>query len=235
MFKNVLLLIIGFLFCAKTIAIDKRFLVVMVDTNKEKLELFLNDDTGKPFKRLSQLATWLKKQNRDLRLAVNAGMFHKDFSPVGLLVINGKQVSPLNLENGRGNFFLKPNGVFMISGSGPKVIESSEYPAVSSGVRIATQSGPLLLRDGKIHSGFSATATSRLLRNGVGVSGQKVFLVISEVPVTFYELAVFFRDDLHCPDALFLDGVVSSLYSPDMGRNDSRADLGPMLGIIRPN
>lgn len=33
--------------------------------------------------------------------------------------------------------------------------------------------------------------------------------------------------------ALFLDGVVSSLYSPGLGRDDERADLGPMFAVWR--
>jgi uncharacterized protein YigE (DUF2233 family) len=57
--------------------------------------------------------------------------------------------------------------------------------------------------------------------------------VISEQPITFYEFAVFFRDELHCPDALYLDGVVSSLYSSKLQRNDSKADLGPIIGVVR--
>ena len=57
--------------------------------------------------------------------------------------------------------------------------------------------------------------------------------VISEQPVNFYELATYFRDELHCPEALYLDGVVSSLYSTDLQRNDSRADLGPIIAVVQ--
>jgi uncharacterized protein YigE (DUF2233 family) len=44
-------------------------------------------------------------------------------------------------------------------------------------------------------------------------------------------LAVLFRDKLHCPDALFLDGTISSLYAPELKRSDSRGELGPMIGV----
>ena len=210
-----------------------RFTTIRVDARTERIELFLRDDAGHPFKRFDRLKSWLADRDERLRFAMNAGMFESDLSPVGLLVQDGRQVSPLNLSDGDGNFFLKPNGVFFVSESGPRIVESTEYPALARGVRLATQSGPLLVRNGALHPSFKAESTSRLLRNGVGVSGDTVMFVISEQPVSFYELATYFRDELHCPDALYLDGVVSSLYSADLQRNDSRADLGPIVGVVQ--
>jgi uncharacterized protein YigE (DUF2233 family) len=211
---------------------DPRFTVVTVDIRTERLELFLRDDAGLPFKSFDRLKSWLANRNERLRFAMNAGMFQADLSPVGLLVQDGQEVSSLNLSDGTGNFFLKPNGVFFIADSGPKIVESSEYPAFAKNVRWATQSGPLLVRNGMFHPAIDPASTSRLLRNGVGVSGNMIVFVITEQPVSFYELAVFFRDQLHCPDALYLDGVVSSLYSMDLQRNDSRADLGPIFAVV---
>jgi uncharacterized protein YigE (DUF2233 family) len=211
----------------------QRFTTIRVDVRTERLELFLRDDEGRPFGRFDRLRPWLAGRNERLSFAMNAGMFQPDLSPVGLLVQDGKEVSPLNLSDGAGNFFLKPNGVFFVSETGPRIVESSEYPALARGVRLATQSGPLLVRRGALHPAFDAASTSRLLRNGVGVSGDTVVFVISERPVNFYELATYFRDELHCPDALYLDGVVSSLYSADLRRDDSKVDLGPIIGVVQ--
>ena len=210
-----------------------RFTTIRVDGRTERIELFLRDDAGHTFNRFDRLRSWLASRNERLRFAMNAGMFQPDLSPVGLLVQDGQQVSPLNLSGGSGNFFLKPNGVFFISESGPRIVESTEYPALARGVRLATQSGPLLVRKGVLHPAFKAESTSRLLRNGVGISGDMVIFVISEQPVNFYEMATYFRDALHCPDALYLDGVVSSLYSTDLQRNDSTVDLGPIIGVVQ--
>jgi uncharacterized protein YigE (DUF2233 family) len=210
-----------------------RFTTIRVDVRTERLELFLRDDAGRAFKSFDRLSSWLAGRNGRLRFAMNAGMFQPDLTPVGLFVHNGRQVSPLNLSDGAGNFFLKPNGVFFISESGPRIVESTEYPALARGVRLATQSGPLLVRNGVLHPAINAASSSRLLRNGVGISGDTVVFVISEQPVNFYELATYFRDELHCPDALYLDGVVSSLYSTDLQRNDSAADLGPIIGVVQ--
>lgn len=212
---------------------QRTFTVIRIDTQAENLAIFLRDESGAPFHRLDRLAAWLKARNRELRFAMNAGMFHRDFSPVGLLVQDGRQVAPLNLAEGAGNFFLKPNGVFFIGAAGPRIVASEEYPALARGVRVATQSGPLLVRRGIIHPAFGVTSSSRLIRNGVGVSGSDAVFVISERPVTFYELARYFRDELNCPDALYLDGVVSSLHSAELGRTDVKVELGPIIGVAR--
>jgi uncharacterized protein YigE (DUF2233 family) len=154
---------------------------------------------------------------------------------VGLLVQEGREVSPLNLSTDAGNFFLKPNGVFLVSRTGrPRVVESSEYPALSKGVRLATQSGPLLLRRGRVHPAFIPDSDSRKIRNGVGVSGHTAIFVISEQPVNFYEFALYFRDVLRCRDALYLDGTVSALHSPALRRSDFVRELGPILGVAVP-
>ena len=70
---------------------EPRFTVVTVDPAKETIELFLNDDTGVPFKSFKRLSAWLDARGQVMTFGMNAGMFHADFSPVGLLVQNGKQ------------------------------------------------------------------------------------------------------------------------------------------------
>jgi uncharacterized protein YigE (DUF2233 family) len=60
-----------------------------------------------------------------------------------------------------------------------------------------------------------------------------VAFVISGAPVTFYRFARFFIDQLQCRDALYLDGSISSLYAPQVGREDDGRELGPMFGVVR--
>jgi len=210
----------------------KRVTVCRVDVRKERLQLFHRDENGQPFKRFPALADWLAGRERKLTFAMNGGMYHGDFSAVGLSVADGKPLTPLNTANGEGNFFLKPYGVFAVTEAGALVIATSEYPQLREAVLLATQSGPLLVRGGKLHAAFKPGSANRLLRNGVGVPSPDVALfAISEVPVNFHEFATMFRDVLHCPDALFLDGTVSSLYAPKLKRSDFRMDLGPILGV----
>lgn len=206
------------------------FTVVRVDT--ARLRLFWQDEKGQPLRRLDRLAAWLKGQGRTLTFGMNAGMYHADGGPVGLLVIDGRELAPLNLADGRGNFFLKPNGVFLVGADGARVVDAADYAAMPrDGVRFATQSGPLLLKHGQMHPAFRASSASRYVRNGVCAAGAQATFVISERPVTFHEFASFLRDELHCQDALYLDGAVSSLWSPGLGRSDRWHELGPLLGV----
>lgn len=214
-------------------AADARFTVVTVDPAKENLQLFLNDEAGVPFKGFARLAESLGGRGKRLELAFNAGMYHADFTPVGLLVQDGRQLAPLNLAEGKGNFFLKPNGVFVLDKNGPQVVEAGAYAAALKDVRLATQSGPMLVSEGKIHPAFNPDSISRFVRNGVGVADGKVVFVISNVPVTFYELAEYFRDTLHCRNALYFDGAVSSMYSRELGRRDAGAPLGPIIAVVK--
>jgi uncharacterized protein YigE (DUF2233 family) len=231
--KKLVLLVLLWTLARTALSAEKRFTVVTVDTRREKLELFLNDDAKRPLKGFARLSSWLEGKGKKLTFAVNAGMFEPDFSPVGLFVQDGAEAAPLNLRDGEGNFYMKPNGVFLITATGPRVVESSDYPALRGETRLATQSGPLLLIGGKMHPKFAPDSTSRQVRNGVGVVGNKVLFVISDEAVTFYELAAFFRDKLKCRDALYLDGAISSLYSDQLKRKDGLAEMGPMLGLTR--
>jgi uncharacterized protein YigE (DUF2233 family) len=219
-------------------AADARFTVVTVDPARQDLRLFLNDEAGQPFQGFARLQEWLQARKQRLVFAVNAGMYHPGFAPVGLHVEEGRELSPLKLDDGKGNFFLKPNGVFVLGKAGPAVVESSAYPAYAAKaltVRLATQSGPMLVIDGKLHPRFDPQSPSRYVRNGVGVLDGKAIFVISNVPVTFHEFATYFRDTLHCKNALYLDGSISSLYSSELGRADAGAPLGPILGVVAPD
>lgn len=79
--------------------------------------------------------------------------------------------------------------------------------------------------------------TSVRRRNGVGVSadGHRVVFVISDAAVNFHTFARLFRDELDVPNALYLDGAVSKVYAPSLERNESGLDMGPIVGVVRPN
>ena len=216
----------------------KRYLVSTVDLEKESLQLFLGDGRGHYFNNFANIDRWLAERKRRLVFAMNAGMFHPGFAPVGLFVDHGRTIGRLNLDKGEGNFFLKPNGVFAVTDAGAAVIEASQFPALAAArgidkVQVATQSGPLLVIDGKLHPAFRAESESRLIRNGVGIiSPQRAVFAISTEPVNFHEFARLFRDSLGCANALFLDGDISSLYTTDPKQGVIRFPLGPIIGIV---
>jgi uncharacterized protein YigE (DUF2233 family) len=206
--------------------------VCTVDTRRDRLQIYLRDEHGTPFKFFSALQRHLDRTQERLVLAMNAGMYHENYDPVGLLVANGQELFPLNLQTAPGNFFLKPNGVFALTSFGPRVVESARYSQLQD-VMLATQSGPMLVIDGALHPAFRKDSTSKYVRNGVGILDEHTALfAITEQPVTFYEFATFFRDGLGCKDALYLDGGVSSLYSAALQRSDVRAALGPILAVV---
>lgn len=227
-----LLLLASLAACGTIRAGEPRFTVVTVDPLRERLQLFLNDEQGRPYKRLERVAATLSRRGTHLLFGMNAGMYHADFAPVGLFVADGVELSPLNLSSGKGNFFLRPNGVFLVTDAGALVVESSAYPALAAKARLATQSGPMLLSNGVINPLFDPDSHSVHVRNGVCALDGKAVFVISEERVNFYQFARYFRDVLKCRDALYLDGSLSSLYSPALDRNDYRADLGPMIGVV---
>jgi uncharacterized protein YigE (DUF2233 family) len=162
-------------------------------------------------------------------------MFHPDFRPVGLLVIDGQERQPLVTGASEGNFGMLPNGVFCAGGDRPfRVIESRAYDRARPACRIATQSGPMLVIDGRLHPRFLVDSDSRHVRNGVGVSpdGQTAWFAISDRPVTFHEFGRLFRDGLGVRDALYFDGSISRLHAPALGRSDFGRSLGPIIGMV---
>jgi uncharacterized protein YigE (DUF2233 family) len=220
---------------AKTVG-GTSFTVCQVDLKSDHLELFWRDDAGKPYRQFSVLRDTLALKGEQLVFAVNAGMYKPDLSPVGLFVVGSQELVPLNRHVGSGNFSQQPNGVFLLEGDSARIITTEDYDKERPKPSLATQSGPMLVHQGEITTSavMSPTSAWRKIRNGVcAPSPGSVAFVLSESPVTFYEFAGFFRDTLHCREALYLDGTISSLYAPSLHREDRGSDMGPMLGVVK--
>jgi prepilin-type processing-associated H-X9-DG protein len=219
--------------CSQIQSQGQRFTACSFPRDEAVLEVFNLNSEGDPYRYLSSLAQDLKAQNRSLMFAMNAGMYDENQRPIGLYIEDGQQSKKLNRRSGGGNFHLKPNGVFYVKDGKANVAETEAF--AKSGVKpdFATQSGPMLVINGKIHPKFSPTGTSRKLRNGVGIDdGGRVTFVISDNAVTFWEFASLFKDDLQAKNALFFDGSVSSLYAPGIHRYDGFLPVGPMVGAV---
>ncbi|UCI05480.1 phosphodiester glycosidase family protein [Mesorhizobium sp. B1-1-8] len=210
------------------------YLVCETDPKHYSIELFWKDREGKPYRSLHNLRTAEQAAGRTMLFGINAGMYHPDLAPVGLYVEQGRQIAPAKIGAGTGNFSMQPNGIFYLSGGKAGVRATKDYLRRPSRTDYATQSGPMLVIDGKLHPKFQPDSASRKIRDGVGVraDGVAVFAISNDV-VTFHEFARLFRDELGCPNALFLDGSISSLYAPAIGRNDDFWNLGPMIGVFR--
>jgi uncharacterized protein YigE (DUF2233 family) len=213
---------------------ESRFIVC--DPGQGRIELFAAGKGEMPVRQLGELDLRLGKRASAVSFAMNGGMYDEDGRPIGLAIVDGRQVHAINRRKGGGNFHLMPNGVFQVMADGRTEIVTSEQWKPSPDIRFATQSGPMLVIDGKLHPAFSPDGSSRYVRNGVGIApeGRSLF-VISNDPVSLGKFARFFRDRLKCKNALFLDGAVSALWDPAAGRRDVTEPLGPLIVAFKPS
>jgi uncharacterized protein YigE (DUF2233 family) len=205
------------------------------DPGRGRIELIAAAKGEQPIRQLADLEVMLGKRAASVAFAMNAGMYDEDGRPIGLAIVEGREVHAINRRQGGGNFHLMPNGVFQVRGNGRSEILTSDRWQPSPAIRLATQSGPMLVIGGKLHPAFGRDSSSRYIRNGVGITpdGQPRF-VISDEPVSLGKFARYFRDKLKCGNALFLDGAVSALWDPADHRRDLTKPLGPMIVVFKP-
>ena len=190
-----------------------------------QLELAWKGDDGVPMRGFEKVQAHYEKKNRKCVFLMNAGIYEPGGIPSGLHIQNSKRLLRLNRRSGKGNFYLKPNGVFCIFGgskAGAMICSTSDCAAVfkkhkevfpDSSIRLGLQSGPLLLAKGEIHPAFRHESASKLIRNGVGIDqkGRVVFVVTDKgEEVNLHGFARLFLH-LGCQDALFLDGDISRM------------------------
>ncbi|RDJ08767.1 phosphodiester glycosidase family protein [Rhizobium grahamii] len=229
--------------CVQDTFESEAYIVCTVEKGSDHLRLFWQNEDGEPYRDFSGVAESIKKSGQNLVFAVNAGMYLTDFSPIGLYVEDGKELRPASTARSDGppdgpvpNFYKKPNGVFFIDATSAAILPTQEFLKRRPDVRLATQSGPMLVIDNKLNPIFIVRSTDKTRRGGVGICGDGVVrFAISEDRVNFHDFARLFRDHLACPNALFLDGGRGvGLYSPALGRNDNswHGGFGPMFGLV---
>ena len=207
------------------------FAVDAADANK--IEFFWRDAaTGANFGSIQNLKNCVERGGKHLRFAMNGGMYQEDGRPLGLFIQNGKTLAPLNRRAGaKGNFYIEPNGVFYITNDGKAhVVKTADFTD-DGAVKIATQSGPMLVADGEMNPQFKADSDNLNVRNGVCVlaDGAAIF-VVSRRAVSFYDFARYFKN-AGCADALYLDGFVSRMYLPEKSITVLDGDFGVIIGI----
>ena len=210
---------------------DSQFVTYKVNTKKQNVELFWKDDKDEKFKSIQNLKSWLYKNKRKLVFAMNAGMYKSDNSPLGLFIEKKITKSPLNTSNGKGNFYLKPNGVFCIATENTPFICSTSDFKNNGKIKYATQSGPMLVINGEIHNAFKEGSTNLNIRNGVGIlpDGNVIF-AMSKTEINFYDFAKYFKN-LGCKNALYLDGFVSRTYLPEKNWIQTDENFGVIAGV----
>jgi uncharacterized protein YigE (DUF2233 family) len=209
------------------------YTVCEVDLGKHTVRLYWKRSDGTPYAYLSSLPRAPEHETGKLLFATNAGMFDPALKPVGLYVEQGRELVRVSTASGYGNFHMKPNGIFYIAASRAVVAETQAFLKQRPHADLATQSGPMLVINGRLHPRFDRGSTSLKARNGVGVRADgKIIFAISQGEVSFDAFARLFRDGLNCPHALFLDGgSASSLYAPSLNSPGNLLSLGPMLAV----
>ena len=223
--------------CTRLAHKEAYFTVCNVHAQHDDIRLFHRDpDTDTLLGSFDNILALLETSPFRLQVAMNAGMYHNDRTPVGLLIQNRKEETAIVTKAGPGNFGMLPNGVFCLQDSRADVIESRAFARERPACKLATQSGPMLVIDGRLHPRFLENSASRYVRNGVGTSrdGQHVYFVISEKPINFHLFGTFFRDILNVSQALYLDGNISKFYARELNRHDRGLPMGPIIGVVEP-
>lgn len=214
---------------------NNRFDVYVVDIQKNDLQFFWQNDRSQIYRSLDNLKKDVDAHKKRLLFATNGGMYTPENKPQGLYVEKGRTISPLiRQKEGYGNFFLQPNGVFFIDENGKAgAMATAAFDTLSKPTLYATQSGPMLVIDGKRHPAFNKGSKNKYIRSGVGViSPAKIAFVISRKPVNFYDFSTLFKDFLGCQNALYLDGAISRMYLPELDRQQLGGNFGPLIGIV---
>jgi uncharacterized protein YigE (DUF2233 family) len=210
------------------------YTVCRFDLRRDHLQLFNLGPGAEPYGSFAALEAALKDSGKTLSFAMNAGMYDDDLRPIGLYVERGIEMKKINRRDGPGNFHLKPNGIFYITGDSAGVLETEAFGQAGIKADYASQSGPMLVIDGAIHPKFTLNGQSRQRRNGVGaIDRHTVVFAISDSTVNFHSFARLFRDRLNCRNALFLDGNISGLHAPELGRSDGFFPVGPIVGLAK--
>ncbi|MEO0896737.1 MAG: phosphodiester glycosidase family protein [Bacteroidota bacterium] len=211
---------------------DSDFDTYTINLSQSNLKLYWTDESGLPFRNLGKLKDWLEERGKRMVFGINAGMYLTDNSPQGLFIDDSIERRPIDLGDSEGfeNFYLKPNGVFYLDDSGANIMESESFASEKPSAHLATQSGPMLLINGKIHPKFREGSSNLNIRNGVGIiNNETVVFIISRQAVNFYDFAMVFKEKFSCKNALYLDGAISKMYLPELDRKDLSGNLGPLL------
>ena len=214
---------------------DLSILTYTINPKKQSLKFYWKNRKDSIIQTFDNLKTEVESNKEALVFAMNGGMYKKDFSPQGLYVEKGKILSKLDtIDKGFGNFYLQPNGVFLITENGMPIITKTQDFKIYNAIDYATQSGPMLVIDGALHPKFNKGSSNLNIRNGVGVlpNGDLLF-AMSKEKINFYDFASFFKDK-GCENALYLDGFVSKTYLPSKQWEQLEGEFGVIIAETKP-
>ncbi len=188
----------------------------VADVNLQTEEIVFTTSNDKRMATFPKIVSNLSSAGVKPILVTNAGIYGTDNRPLGLLISPKGKLHNVSTTAGSGNFSWD-SAVFQISDDGTASIVPARSWQDNPHTIAATQSGPQLASSGKINQSFQPQSTWSFRRTSIGIDQSNrrlVRLVVSREPVTLFELATFMVKELHCSEALHLDGDLSAFYVP---------------------
>ena len=218
----------------------------VVRAEPSRVRLLWKGADGKRLRTFEKARSHLQAAGENALMITSGAVFEGEGMPLGLHVENGEEQNELNLGEGKGNFFIKPNGVLLIregeEGRKALIWSSSIY---SSWLKVrkdqselpvfAMQSGPMLVMRGMTNLKLDPESKSKMDRNGVGIDadGRVVFVITAKGEnVNLHGFAKFF-ESLGCKDALFLNGDIPQMVVNPQGSISSHG-FGSILAVVEP-
>ena len=191
----------------------------------EKIRLFWRNEEGKNYGTLSAVARALRKEGKTVLMLSNAAIFTKDEQPAGLWIEKGKKLREANTQKAKGNFHIRPAGVFWTKGRKGGIISLDNWLKRPFAVDYAFQAAPFLIINGQINSRLVKKIFSPYSRNAVCTTKQGKILFIStngtvgeaNLP-NFYQFAQALKN-FNCHQALYLDGNINQMKFPLYGES----------------
>ena len=222
---------------------DVKYNIFIADIDSTDISFHLiNPQTKKNYFSINALLQSQSLKGKKTLMVTNAGMYMPDFQPEGLFIENYKLITPIDTASPNivANFYLMPNGVFLIDSTGmPSILETKDYVKKygfqnAAKLKYATQSGPMLVINDSIHPKFIKGSKNFKIRSGVGIiNDKKIIFIITQDEVNFYDFATFFNKVFLCKNALFLDGAISKMYLPTINPGEKGGKFGPLISATK--
>lgn len=219
--------------------------VYIVDLEDSQIDLFIKNKENVIEKNtFKSVLNYCNTATIQMEMITNGGMFTPSYLPEGLYIDRFNNYYPVDLGSKENtNFYLKPNGVFLIDKKNEASIYTTDqylkkFGADRPDLPFATQSGPMLvINEGNkvsIHNAFTEGSPNEKIRSGVGVpmnGSKRVVFAISVDPMNFYDFSLLYKTWLGCESALFLDGAISEMYTGSQDKGILNNQFGPMICV----
>ncbi len=151
--------------------------------------------------------------------------------PVVLYIENGKSLVPLQMGDGSGNFFNKPNGIFAIKRCDPVIVPTDKWKGSPT-------------RHAKRTNAIDRWSNSSLFRKELDQSQHPQWCWITNDRYVHFAISLtrcgslilrsFYKNEIGSTSALYLDGHISQAYIPGVSTPFPNARSAPLSSSSSP-